>query len=149
MMQWRIDIPRDTPLLTANQRLHWAARARRTKNLRETTAWLARAQHIPPLGQVYLLGEYVAPHKVSRNQPDKRKFDPNNWQDTAKACCDGIVDAGVVEDDDHEHVTGPDMRLTFADRPGDGQRGGQFRLYVYELSEQLVATIRESLSRPA
>lgn len=140
-MQWRIDIPRGTPLLTANQRLHHFERAKRTKNLRETTCWLARHQGIPPLGQVYLVGEYVA--------PDKRRRDPNNWQPTAKACCDGIVDANVVIDDDHEHVTGPDMRLTFADRPGDGNRGGQFRLYVYELSEQLVAAVRESLSRPA
>ena len=140
-MQWRIDIPRGTELLTANQRPHWTARARITRNLRETTCWLARQQRIPPLGQVYLLGEFVA--------PDKRRRDPNNWQPTAKACTDGIVDANVVTDDDYKHVVGPDMRITFADRPGKGDRGGQFRLYVYELSEALVANIRESLSRPA
>ena len=138
VMQWRIDIPCGTELLTANQRPHWTARARITRNLRETTCWLARQQHIPHLQKVYLLGEYVA--------PDKRRRDPNNWQPTAKACCDGIVDAGVVTDDDHEHVVGPDMRLTMATKPGGGNRGGQFRLHVFELSEALVAGIRQSLS---
>ena len=41
---WRLAIPAGTQLLTMNQRLHFMAAAQRTKTLRETTGWLARAQ---------------------------------------------------------------------------------------------------------
>lgn len=38
------------------------------------------------------------------------RYDPNNLYPTIKACLDGIVDAGIIPDDDHKHVIGPDMR---------------------------------------
>lgn len=42
---------------------------------------------------------------------DSRRRDPNNWAPTAKAIVDGLVDAGVVDDDSAQYVIGPDMRL--------------------------------------
>jgi hypothetical protein len=38
------------------------------------------------------------------------RYDPNNLWPTIKAIVDGIVDAGLLHDDDHVHVIGPDMR---------------------------------------
>ena len=38
------------------------------------------------------------------------RWDPNNLWPTVKAIVDGIVDAGVLADDDHKHLIGPDMR---------------------------------------
>lgn len=43
-------------------------------------------------------------------KPRGGRWDPGNWYPTAKACVDGLVDAGLLVDDDHEHVIGPDMR---------------------------------------
>lgn len=38
------------------------------------------------------------------------RYDPANLYPTAKAIVDGLVDAGVLEDDSHRYVEGPDMR---------------------------------------
>ena len=45
---------------------------------------------------------------------DNRKRDVNNWQPTAKALVDGLVDAGVLEDDNDAHLVGPDLRRDWA-----------------------------------
>jgi hypothetical protein len=43
-------------------------------------------------------------------KPRRGRYDPNNLWPTVKAVVDGVVDAGVLVDDDHAHVVGPDMR---------------------------------------
>jgi crossover junction endodeoxyribonuclease RusA len=43
-------------------------------------------------------------------KPTRTHYDPNNLWPTLKAICDGLTDAGLWADDDHEHVIGPDMR---------------------------------------
>jgi hypothetical protein len=44
-------------------------------------------------------------------KPSRRRYDPNNVWPTIKAACDGaLVDTGLIPDDDHEHMLGPDMR---------------------------------------
>lgn len=43
-------------------------------------------------------------------KPRNGRYDPNNLWPTVKACVDGFVDAGILADDDHKHVIGPDMR---------------------------------------
>jgi hypothetical protein len=91
-------------LLNANDRYgHWAHRQRITATLRETAGWLARAQRIPRLSHAHITAAYCP--------PDNRRRDPANWQPSFKACVDGLVDAGVLADDDATHVTGPDPRL--------------------------------------
>ena len=43
-------------------------------------------------------------------EPGGGRWDPANWYPTAKAVLDGMVQAGMLPDDDHKHVIGPDMR---------------------------------------
>jgi crossover junction endodeoxyribonuclease RusA len=43
---------------------------------------------------------------------------------------DGLVDAGVVVDDDSKHVVGPDMRI------GDPHPGGRLVLIIVELPSE-------------
>ena len=115
--QWTITLPPGLPLLNANDRDgHWARRKRLAAALRETTGWLARVQRIPRLGHVHIAAVY--------EPPDRRRRDPANWQPSFKACVDGLVDAGVVADDDASHVTGPDPRL------GPVCRGGRIVLVI-------------------
>lgn len=87
----------DKPALSANQRLHWAEKARRTAMVRQAVAWRAREQKIGQQGHVV-----VQLHFVPR---DQRRRDPSNLTATQKPCVDGLVDAGVVKDDSPEWVT--------------------------------------------
>lgn len=94
---------KQTPVwLTANQRLKWRVKAARVRTWRNLAMITARNAHIPRLDHAQ-----VTAH-VHRHQGGR--FDPSNWADTAKAALDGLVDAGILPDDDHTHVTGPDMR---------------------------------------
>lgn len=88
--------------LSSNQRLHRMPQARRTKDIREAARQAAWDARIPGLPAAMVLGYY---HPTAN-----RRFDPANWYPSFKAAVDGaLVDAQVVPDDDHMHVSGPHM----------------------------------------
>lgn len=89
--------------ITANQRLHWRVRSGRTVQWRQDTKWHALAAKIPYIPTALIVCEL--------RFSTLHRRDPANWAPTAKACVDGLVDAEVFDDDDHKHVTGPDMRM--------------------------------------
>lgn len=90
--QWRIRFEYEKPPLTANQRLHWARKAALTRDVRAAAGMLARQAKIPTLDRCEVwLTWYVT---------DRRRRDADNVFPTMKAMCDGLVDAGVVEDDE-------------------------------------------------
>lgn len=76
----------------------------------------------PLLRHAYILGVL--------HPPSRRRADPANWYPSFKAAVDGLVDAGVLEDDDHTRVIGPDMRI------GPVAKGGQLALHIQELSPE-------------
>lgn len=101
-------------LLNANQRLHHKRRNEYTGAIRsaameavsESPALmdaLAAAKPDPLFERAHILG-------VLHPQDNGRR-DPANWYPSFKAAVDGLVDAGLFEDDDHTRVLGPDMRL--------------------------------------
>jgi hypothetical protein len=94
----RIDLPWTTPPLTANQRMHWAKRAAVVKEVRQTTGWLARGA--PRADRIVITLHY--------RPRDIRRRDAHNLYPLVKACCDGIVDAKIVDDDDTAHVSTPE-----------------------------------------
>jgi hypothetical protein len=89
--------------MTANNRLHHHARARVTAEWRALAAAHTRAAHIPHLAAAHILATWLP--------ADAGRRDPGNAYPMVKACCDGIVDAGVLDDDDATHLTGPVMEL--------------------------------------
>lgn len=102
-MTQQITIPiSDTEWLTANGRYHWADKAKRTKALRSKTAILAK-QLEPTTGTVHATA-FVA-------YPRGGRVDVANSYPSIKACIDGLVDAGILEDDSHKYLIGPDMRV--------------------------------------
>ena len=110
--QWFIEmaIP-DTvkrSLLNANERSHWRRRSELSRQWRERTCWLAKAHGIPPLQRASVVTHIAF--------GDKRRRDVANYQPTAKAIVDGIVDAGVLPDDDDAHLEGPDLRCASGPR---------------------------------
>lgn len=96
-----IDVPQNE-WLSANGRMHWAEKARRTRALRTRAAYTARNKHV----------EHVEVAHVTAfvRYPGTGRADPGNASPTIKACIDGLTDAGVWEDDDHRHLIGPDYR---------------------------------------
>ncbi|MCT1363337.1 hypothetical protein [Microbacterium sp. p3-SID131] len=88
------DWPR--PPLNANQRLHWAQKAKLTRQIREWTDALAGANDIAPKTHVTVQLTWVV--------TDKRRRDSDNIYPTFKAMCDGLVDAGIVPDDTPQYM---------------------------------------------
>lgn len=96
---------RRSEILTANQRLHWAAKARTVSNLRAVGATEAIEQRVPVMDRAHLT--------VWVSWPDRRRRDVSNLAPSIKALVDGVVqDAQRLPDDDDRHLIGPDMRVT-------------------------------------
>lgn len=85
-------------LLTANQRLHYKQRGERTAYWRTRAATLV----VPRFATARIVLTFA--------WPDKRRRDVANLYPTAKAIVDGLVDAGLLPDDNDNHLTGPDLR---------------------------------------
>lgn len=109
-----IALPTGMKLLNANHRPHHRVRHEVTKELRgaaiaavrECPALmdaLAAAKPGPLFQRAHIIGVYCPPNRGRR--------DPANLYPSFKAAVDGLVDAGLFEDDDHTRVVGPDMRL--------------------------------------
>ncbi|WP_067191867.1 hypothetical protein [Micrococcus lylae] len=97
----RLTIHAPDTWINSNQRLHRMATAKLTAAWR--TAAATTATGLPPI---------PAPVRIIARFYKTRagRYDPNNLWPTVKACVDGLVDAGLLEDDDHTRVIGPDMR---------------------------------------
>ncbi|GGM65071.1 hypothetical protein GCM10012275_39520 [Longimycelium tulufanense] len=107
---YRLALPYPRPPLTANQRHHWARRAHLIAEIRHTTATLARATGIPPLGRCAV--------RLIWTVTDRRRRDADNLVPTLKACADGLVDARVVADDT------PDLMVKHMPEITHGHRAG-------------------------
>lgn len=100
MISLCVTLTRDQ-ILTSNQRLHWAVKARRTSYIRgyTRTAAMAAAARTPIDGRARIDAVF--------QYPDKRRRDRYNLWPTIKAAVDGIVAAGILEDDSDDHIDGP------------------------------------------
>jgi Holliday junction resolvase RusA-like endonuclease len=92
--------------INANDRLHYRTKATRTK------AWRTVAN------DTALTGDFTtacdrAHITVSYRFPNNRRREVSNLQPTSKAIVDGLVDAGLIPDDDDLHVVGPDNRREY------------------------------------
>ena len=106
-----LDVPA-TEVLTSNQRLHWGERARRTRALRWRATLAYRAAGKPRLEAAHCV--------ATLTYRDQRRRDDHNIMPTLKACVDGVVAAGLLPDDNHKHLVGPDIRVTEPDRDQAG-----------------------------
>ena len=106
-----LDVPA-TEVLTSNQRLHWGERARRTRALRWRATLAYRQAGKPRLE--------VAHCVATLTYRDQRRRDDHNIMPTLKACVDGVVAAGLLPDDNHKHLVGPDIRVAEPDREQSG-----------------------------
>ena len=106
----RLDYGR--PPLTANGREHWRTKERLAKNLRTAAVWAARSSHVPEYPRIHVSLVWVV--------NDRRRRDGGeNLAPTLNPLIDGLVDAGVVADDDPQHVIRdmPTIRYEAGSRP--------------------------------
>lgn len=101
--------------INSNLRIHRMQEANMTKQWRQLAAVAARG-HEPLETPVRIIATFW--------KPRNGRYDPNNLWPTVKACVDGFVDAGLLPDDDHKHVIGPDMR--------HGGKGEQRIVFTFE-----------------
>lgn len=116
---WPLTINRPAPWLNLNDRLHWAPRSARVKQWREATALYARSAKLPTgLERVRIQAWF--------RFTDRRRRDVHNWAPTVKAIVDGLVDYGLIEDDNDDHLIGPVLHR------GEPHRVGLVALMIEE-----------------
>lgn len=120
MTQWDLKLPWVKPPLSLNDREHWAPRAKKQKAVREASALLARQAGIPRLGTAKVRLVWLV--------SDRRRRDRENITATLKPAIDGLVDAGVVEDDCWWIVTESSCAIALV---GKGEEG----VYLQVLGE--------------
>ncbi len=135
-MTWTADIRLAAgDVLTSNQRLHYYARSSRVRSIREVAAATARLTRAPHLTRARIT--------ITIAFPDRRRRDTHNLMPTAKAIVDGLVDAGLLPDDDHRHLVGPHLEAADDLSPKKfGRRTFTFRIAVTDLepSSTILAT---------
>ena len=99
-----LTIPAPCAWINANERLHWSEKARRTRIWRYTArgAVLAQAK-----GATFDVPVQIT---VTVHKTRGGRWDATNLAPTGKALIDGLVDSGLLVDDDNTRVIGPDMR---------------------------------------
>jgi len=100
----RFEHPR--PPISLNDRLHHMAKAKLTAAMRLEAAEAAR--RIPALGKCEVTLTWYVTTKARR--------DDENPVPSLKAWCDGLVDAGVVEDDTAEFMRKNMPRIVWIDK---------------------------------
>ncbi|THA22741.1 hypothetical protein E6R18_32870 [Streptomyces sp. A1277] len=131
---WRLELPANTTLINANDRMHPVKRAPYIKVIRQAAWALARHHKIPALQRAHVF--YVL-HPDTKT----RRRDPGNWSPSAKAAVDGLVDAGILPDDNEAHLLGPDPRI------GAPIKGGRLILWITDL-DQMAPTQLAALTPP-
>jgi hypothetical protein len=101
VFEFTVDAPCE--FLNANRDTgHWTGKAPKIRQWRRAGR-LAAADAGLPVG----LGRVQVDCFVVK--PIANRYDPANWAPTAKAVLDGLVDYGMVEDDNRHFVAGPFM----------------------------------------
>lgn len=128
---YTLQLPAGLPLLNSNQRPHHRQKAKLTAAIR-AAAFAAVHEHPELMTALRAAGPEPLmqhAHMVGIVHPQRRgRFDPPNWWPSFKAFIDGLVDAGVLEDDDHTRLIGPLMV------PGQPVKGGQLEIRFREIT---------------
>lgn len=114
MRTWSLALPWRTPPLTLNRRLHHMAEHRIRQQVKHAATVLARVQRIPRL--------HAITAELVWLKADNRTADSDNIAPTLKPALDGLKAAGVLLDDNSDHVLRTSTRVVLrrdrADHPG-------------------------------
>lgn len=124
-----IELPAGLELLNSNDRRNRYAQARLVKQIRAAAWAVSLRQKVPTLKRVHITGI----HRPVNN----RVRDAANTYPSFKAAIDGLVQAGVLSNDDDAHVVGPDMVTGPIDQVAKARklRHGSLLLVLAELPQ--------------
>lgn len=122
--QWVLHMPFLTPL-SLNDRDHRMVKAKKVRTWRQAAALLVRAASIPACAKIEVLLEYVP--------RDSRPRDHLNLVASLKAIEDGVVDAGVIPDDNGRFHTSVMPRILA--KGEEFKAGSRFRVTITALAE--------------
>lgn len=119
-----LDIPAPCDWISSNSRTGWRVKAKLTKQWREAAGWRAKEAGVQSMQRADIAVRVIL--------PTARRRDPHNLIDTFKACCDGLVDVGVLPDDDSTRLTLTRIDLGEPDRTAER---GVLRLLITDRSD--------------
>lgn len=93
---WTLTYPQRPWSLNTERTWHHHQRARIVKEWREAFFWLAKEAHVPALPAAHI--------EVRIGQLKYKLVDVGNHLPSAKAAIDGIVDAGVLKEDNPRYL---------------------------------------------
>lgn len=109
--------------MTSNQRKHWRENRDKITVLRQSACFHARKNLLKPIHEpVWIHARIGLPHR--------RQFDPPNAWPTIKPIIDGLVDAGVLQDDDSTHAP----YTSFSRDPNKSPKD-KYRITIYLVPE--------------
>jgi len=123
-------------LITANDKMHWASRAKLTKQLRQWGYLLGREGEA-----VARLGLTHARVEMEFAYPDRRRRDRSNLAPTVKALMDGLIDAGLLPDDADRFLDGPHTVIA------EHMAGKQLHIPMYEVRVRVYADTEKKESK--
>lgn len=124
--EWRLDLAFTRPL-NMNDRPSISVGAMHARR-KEVKAWREHAKKLALAAQIPHLERFTA---VLHYQPrDNRRRDTHNLARALKPLVDGLVDAGVCDDDDTKHYAGTEPVIHEAIKP---QQPGRLWLVVVDL----------------
>lgn len=126
MIELEVDVPGIPPGPNRTRRMHWAAIARERKDFR---AWskLAALAALADSGRSDDFPIREAILEATFFVKTRRRRDPDNLIGSLKPLIDGLVDAGVLVDDDRLTIAPPEVRVF-----GRAARYEGVRLFVVE-----------------
>jgi len=102
-----IPLPFTSPPLRSNDRADWHAKAKTTREVRQAAAMVARRKRVKwPVAAILVW-----------TVTDARRRDAGASAPTLKAVMDGLVDAGVLPDDNHRVVLSETCRIERGPKP--------------------------------
>jgi len=111
---WELVIPAPAPWLNANSRVDRRSQTKDRQAWRQAGATWAHSAKLPKLGRAHLLAEL--------RFVDNRHRDAHNLYPSLKALVDGMVtDYGLLPDDSHRYLIGPDLRVGTVCERGFGE----------------------------
>ena len=116
---WSLTVPRADDWLNANRRDHYMQHAAKVRAWRDAAHWIARAEKLPKVRKAQII--------ATLHFGDRRRRDAHNYYPTLKAIVDGLVDHGLLPDDSHQYLIGPDIRMGEPGTP-------RVQLYIREVT---------------
>lgn len=112
MKSWSLSIEGKLFTLNGERGMHYHKRAKFVKSWREAACEAAIEAEVPPMNAIEVV--FIPCRKDRRHMADTGGHFP-----VAKACIDGLVDAGVIPDDGPKYVTSLTFRAPRVDGGDD------------------------------